>query len=200
MNTIYDAIESKYGFSIPDPYRQMHQLGWFDARDRAGYLWVFQAEWLTPQEILSYDRLDYHKPGFVPFAFTGAGDNWCWWPSEHSVVLCPHDCLEGEFDAPDFLGSIYRRTLEYAGGGFDRENEREARQQLRDWAARFTRFFQPAWIDTLIAASQAPLTRWERGYDHGWGFLSLDEQEAIVRRDLPFDRLGERFQWMYRST
>jgi hypothetical protein len=194
--TIYDEIEAKYGFAIPAEYQEMERLGWLDPSDMSRYLYMFEAEWFRPEKILRYQPLDFHKPGFVPFAFTGGGDNWCWWPAENCVVLCPHDCLEGEFDAPDFLGSIYRRTLEYASGG--QESEGEARKQLREWAKRLTAFFPPHWIKTISDAAEAPLVRWERGNDYGNGFLTLDEQEAILRRDLAFPRLGEKFEWMYR--
>jgi hypothetical protein len=197
MNSIYEAIESKYGFAIPSSYREMNELGWFDRRDKSRCLWICEAEFMTPDEILSYEPQEYHKPGFVPFASTGRGDKWCWWPAENCVVLCPRDCSEGEVDAPDFLSSLYRRMLEYASGGFDREDEEEARQHLRNWASRLSPFFPPVWIGTLTDASLAPLIRWERGRAYGDGFLSLDEEEMILRRDLDFPRLDEKFDWMY---
>jgi len=82
MNSIYESIESKYGFALPSAYREMNELGWFDTCDKSRYLWISEAEWMRPDEIFSYEPLEYHKPGFVPFAFTGAGDHWCWWPAE----------------------------------------------------------------------------------------------------------------------
>lgn len=195
---MYKAIQAKYGFAIPEEYRRMERLGWFDPKNRETYLWIFEAEWLRPEEILEYEPLEFHKPGFVPFAFTGGGDNWCWWPSEGVVVLCPHDCLEGEIDAPDFLSSIYRRTLEYAAGGLDKDDEAGSRRQLIDWADALSPFFPAEWISTLRDAAKAPLEKWVRGYDYGFGFLSLDASEEILRRDLAFPRLGEKFEWMIR--
>ncbi|HYL97796.1 MAG TPA: hypothetical protein VEZ90_02490 [Blastocatellia bacterium] len=199
MTDIYQAVESKYGFVIPGEYREMERLGWFDPTDMSKYLWVFEAEWFRPEEILRYEPLEYHKPGFIPFAFTGAGDNWCWHPAEHPVVLCSHDCLEGEIDAPHFLGSIYRRTLEYAsGGGPIVDNEAEARAQLEEWASRLRPFFPSTWVETLTRLARSKVVRWERGCDYGYGFLTLDQQEELVRRDLAFPRIGEKFEWMLR--
>jgi hypothetical protein len=195
---IFDELREKYDFEIPSAYRSMFEAGWFDVR--GDYLWIHEAEWFTPQEILSHEPADYHKPGFVPFAFTGAGDEWCWWrhSGEDLVVLCPHDWPECEYDAPSFLGSIYRRTLEYALNGFVAEEEQQAREQLHEWATRLQPYFPMSWLETLSHLSQAPYVRWRKNRDWGAGFCTFDEHDAIIQRDLSFPRLGQTFAWMYR--
>src|SRR6516164_5067104 len=84
---IFRQIEQRYGFSVPTEYRLMSERGWFDfddARNRVGpdYLWLYDMEWLDPAGIRDHEFPEYCEPGFVPFAFTGGGDHWCWWPAE----------------------------------------------------------------------------------------------------------------------
>jgi len=194
---IFDELRKKYDFEIPASYRSMFEAGWFEKDD---YLWVHEAEWLSPQEILAHEPADYHKPGFVPFAFTGAGDEWCWWPEtgQELVVLCPHDALQGQYDAPNFAGSIYRRMLEYALNGFVAEEQQEARDQLDEWATRLQPYFPSAWRETLHRLAQAPYVKWQKGRDWGAGFCTFEEHDAIIERDLDFPLLNQPFEWMSR--
>ncbi len=113
MNELYNRIEARYGFSILDEYRQMQSRGWFNVRDDERYVWLHEAECLSLEEIADYEFEPYRKSGFVPFAFNGAGDLWCWWPeaASHSitpVVWCLHDVDMAEVSAPHFIGFIYR--------------------------------------------------------------------------------------------
>lgn len=197
MNDLYASIEAKYGFAIPEEYRRMERLGWFDPKNRDTYLWIFETEWLRPEEILEYEPLEHYKPGFVPFAFDGGGSHWCWWPAEGVVVYCPHDYELGEVDAPDLLSSMYRRTLEYAAGGFEQDEETEARAYLKDWAERLNTFFPSAWISTLNEIAAAPLIQWKENVFTVWGFLHPDLMKEVFDRDLIFPRMGKKFQWMH---
>src|SRR6266498_4983135 len=125
---LYQALEARYGFAIPTTYRQLEQRGCFDAQkfDRERpitsiYLWLHDTEWWSIEEMLSYQPPEYYKPGFAPFAGTGTGDFWCWWPERASetgipITLCPHDLNQAHIDAPNFAGWVYRRVLDYAHG------------------------------------------------------------------------------------
>src|ERR1700722_16297438 len=108
---IYRRIEQRYGFAIPEEYRQMRARGWFDCADGAMpyfdpasrlYLWMNDMEWMSLPDIVDFEFPSYCKPGFVPFAFTADGSHWCWYPEHTSngvtpVVLCPRDSKMGEF-------------------------------------------------------------------------------------------------------
>jgi hypothetical protein len=204
---VYAAIEAKHGFAIPAEYRRIVAAGYFDLRhpgkyydpaNEPTYLWVPEAEWLLPQKILAHKPESFEKPGFVPFAFTGAGDHWCWWPSQDTgaVVLCPHDEATGVFDAPSFLASIYRRFLDYALADIGEDEEAEARRHFAHWASQLEGHFPQQWITTLTSLVTAPANRWQQGRRAGRGFLTPQTYDELIARDIAFPRLGEEFEWM----
>ncbi len=197
----YEQVESKYGLILPEAYRSMCAAGWCDVKSD-NYFWLYEAEWMSLTEIVNYQPAEYHKPGFVPFAFTGGGDYWCWWPSEHpaAVVLCPHDCEEGEFYAPSFIGFIYRSLLDYSRYvSTEDEHEDEVRQNLREATMRLQNYFPAAWLDTLNILVSAPLVQsfLPNGREAGWGLGTNEQYQETIQRDLAFPLLDQRFQWMY---
>ncbi len=199
---VYDEIEKRYRFAVPAEYRDMQHGGLFDAKTAEGAdLWMqLDVEWLSPSQIRDYKFADYHQPGFVPFAFNGASDAWCWWPQHTSssgtpVVLCPHDDMQGEFDAPNLLGSMYRRILDYANGGATSEDEQEARELLRQFARELKPYLPPQWIETIESLAARPFAAWQHNRLRGEGFCSYQEYLDLLKRDLQFARLGEKFTW-----
>ena len=198
--TYYNAIAARYNFVIPDVYREMESRGWFN---KAHYLWLHEAEWLPLDKIIHYEFADYHKLGFVPFAFNGAGDLWCWWPeatrdSATPVVCCPHDEEYGEFHAPNFLGFLYHQVLMYSVvGGFDVDEEEEAREWLRIWHKSFVEFFPHSWSETIASIANKPLITHEFGRGlYSAGFIQESEYNELVKRHLAFPKLNEKFRWM----
>jgi hypothetical protein len=194
---VYDRINQRYGFMPPDEYRSMDQAGFFDFRNKRTYLWIPEAEWLPPKKILTFEFEEFHKPGFVPFAHTAAGDHWCWWPGQHdmAVVQCPHDSIEAWFDAPSFVGSIYRRVLDYCLDILP-DDQVEVCTRLAEWVIRLDVYFPPTWIETLKRLSTAKPKTWRRKEMSGYGLLSITEYESLVKRDLGFPRLNKTFEWM----
>lgn len=193
---IFEQIEAKYGMVLPDAYRVMAESGWFDVTRNDQYLWLYESEWLAPVDILHYEPQEYHKPGFVPFAHTGGGDHWCWWPEKGVIVLCPHDFELGEYDSPTFESFLYRRCLHYAHGGFIREEETETRELLVQWAERLAVFFPPHWVVQLKDLAKARLKEWNHCGFLEYGLLGLREYQTILERELNFPQLNQRFQWM----
>ena len=57
----------------------MADKAWLDPYNEDQYLWLHETEWLAPVDILRYQPMEFHKPGFVPFAHNGGGDHWSWW-------------------------------------------------------------------------------------------------------------------------
>jgi hypothetical protein len=204
---VYEEIEARYGFPIPPEYRRMEVEGFFDLRNPGAYyepaneptyLWVPEAEWLRPEAILAREPMPGERAGFVPFAFTGAGVLWCWWPPQdrEAVVLCPHDDGTGRVDTPSFLGSIYRRFLDYSLDGIDEDEEARSRQLLGLGAERLAGHIPATWAETLRSLSRAEVVEWREGRRRGRGVLTPVGYCAIVARDLGFPRLGEEFEWM----
>jgi hypothetical protein len=204
---VYEAIRERFGFELPAVYQRMEQEGFFDYKNpgqrydpanEPTYLWISEMEWLRPPEILAYAPRSYEKPGFVPFAFTGAGENWCWWPAQDAgmTVLCA-DGGVGRIDAPDLIGSVYRRCLEHASD-FDPSSEEKAiRVLVKRWAQQLTGYFPEHWLDRLRSLVGAKIVEWRhrRGPAH-FGLLTHEDQVAIVSHDLAFPRLGEEFEWV----
>ncbi len=159
-------------------------------------------EWMPLAEILNFEFFSFCKPGFVPFAFTGGGSLWCWYPEYATngvvpVVHCPRDCNTGEFFAPHFLGAVYRQILDYASN-LDREDESLARKHLKRWLDDLGPLFPIPWRSTVAMLLAAPCQRWEVGKfgRKQLGLLSPENYRSIVQRDLAFAKLNEEFQWM----
>ena len=199
----FQQVEQKYGLVLPDACRSMYAQGWMDVRGD-NYFWLHEAEWMSLEEILNHEPAEYHRPGYVPFAFTGGGDEWCWWPFAHpgTIVLCPHDCYDGEFYAPSFLGFVYRSMLDFCATGFDPEDDpeeaEENRQILKDSVARLSGYLPRPWQETLEALTTASsVQRFYNGRSIGVGLMTYDQGQAIIRRDLAFPQLDQEFQWMF---
>ncbi len=200
---IYALIKAKHGFEIPAAYRRLEQNGMFEIKEAGvacdpsseAYLWVPEAEWMRPQEILDFKTPFYQRPGFIPFAFTGAGEPWCWWPEQdpEAVVGLPGG-RAGVFDAPNLIGSLYRRFLDYAVH-VNEEDEDNTRQFFTLWVHQLRDDFPAAWIDTLRRLAQADATSWERGKASGRGLLDPTTRDQIISRDLAFPRLNQKFEW-----
>jgi hypothetical protein len=205
---MYQAIEDRYQFALPPPYRTLHQNGCFDLHNldrrdplHSTYLWLFDVEWWSLDQILTYTAPAYHLPGFVPFASTDAGDFWCWWPARTTahgtpVVLCPHDQHDGHLDAPDFAGWLYRRVLTYAL--WLPAPEQEGRAWLERWIQTLSCVWAPAWQTTIRDLVHGSLIRWEDAHtkEAGQGVLTPTAYATLLQRDLATPGLDETFRWM----
>ncbi|MFL5807305.1 MAG: SMI1/KNR4 family protein [Roseiflexaceae bacterium] len=205
---MYQEIEQRYQFVIPPLYRSLQHQGWLDPANLAGqalldshYLWLFDVEWWSLDQIRDYAYPSYYQPGFVPFASTDTGDFWCWWPERATdagapVVLCPHDSIFAHIDAPHFEGWIYRRVLTYAA--FLPAAEQEGRAWLTRWAQVLGTMLPAAWRATILNLAHTPLKTWEDAITHepGTSLLTPDEYAALVQRDIDCSGRDAEFRWM----
>lgn len=165
MDERYQTIETRYGFSLPNEYWQMQSRGWFDVQDQQNYVWLHEAEWLSLDEIAHYEFKPPYQSGFVPFAFNGAGDLWCWWLEAASegapIVWCSHDADNGFVIAPHFIGFIYGQMVESCLVGYAPDAP-EKRDQLQQWLDRFAEFLPAQWTNNLLELmDKEPLTEAE---------------------------------------
>src|SRR5689334_1633542 len=132
-DALYKAISERYGFSVPEEYRRLASRGLLNLGAAAhasafyepgSYLWLHEMEWFSLEEIINFEFQPYHLPGFVPFAFTGGGDFWCWQPSFADgrgirVLLCHHDSEFATVYAPNFKTALFRQALDFASSTDD---------------------------------------------------------------------------------
>ncbi len=135
-----DDLERHFAFRVPPAYRQL-VLEHATDPDSSAYLWLPEAEWIEPAEISTWEFLvEPALHGLVPFAFTGAGDPWCWWlgsprvGAEPEIILCPHDESEAEIFAPTFAAWLFRICLEYGTALEAASDGKEERRRLESWA------------------------------------------------------------------
>jgi hypothetical protein len=83
-------------------------------------LWWDQViEWdRTVEDVVAFDRDGLLRPGLVPFAGNGYGDQYCWYPRwqddrEPPVVLFVHDELESRLFARGFADFLGRCMLQH---------------------------------------------------------------------------------------
>jgi len=207
-DSVLDEIEDKYGFALPKLYRTIVDNNWVTYRgNERNYLYLYEAEWMPTEEIRDHEREDYHKPGFVPFAFNGAGDHYCWWPEavhEYGVpiVECPHDYERATVFAPNFLGFVYRNILHLAAHHYDPDHDKYSRDLLRDYDRRLTPLLPEPWgnmIRSLVARPAVTRTMTSPNGQHSWAWTGLipeDELAHLVSTSLSYPDLDREFTWM----
>jgi hypothetical protein len=196
---LYNAIAARYGFAIPDEYRRLESRGLFTLSAAAhastfyrpdSYLWLHDMEWYSPQAILDFEFEPYHLPGFVPFAFTGGGDYWCWHPAHADrrgahVLCCCHDCELATIYAPNFHTALYRQILDFCVGSSEDEDI-DSSAFLHRWATDLAVIFPDSWCARLRQLADDP-----QRSEHASG---------IERADISFDLMGTEIPWMQQTA
>ena len=181
----FEAIKGRYGFELPTEYRAIREAGWCGSVP-PGHLSNFVGDtmWFNLREILEY-RLFDGTMEIVPFATDDSGDCWCWSPKNDGpagtpVLRCYHDD-DYIFYAPNFVGWLYRRLLDYACdmGWSDEEERANVRSNLHVWQDRLRSVFPDQWYQTIDAVRHRE-------------DLPEKELDGIVSRDLAFPLLDER--------
>jgi hypothetical protein len=198
------AIERHYNAILPDAYKLWAAKGYLTLSS-PHYLWVWEAEWIQLKEMPGYDFSTFpHIPGLIPFAFTGAGDHWCWHmevptaPGEYRVLNCVHDSYMAEVYAPNFAGWFYRTCLEYACSIEDNPKAiKEANKRLGLWADRLEEIGAGARADELRRLAAAPPVhyRWGPRKMPDFGFLTYAECENRVREAFGQDYVHQEIPW-----
>ena len=175
---------SDTSFSYPESYLNWQKRQFFDLAS-AHYLWVPEAEWCGADwQLPSYG---VHIGGLVPFAFSGAGDGWCFW-GDGEVLFCLHDEDEALVYAPHFLAWFYRRCLEFVAAVCPVEDEDEA-EEARELVARGSSLLKEAGA-LSFADSLAEL---------GPGSVSEEQVMQIVRDEFGVRYVEGRIKWQWRA-
>jgi hypothetical protein len=214
--TLYARIAERFSFSLPAEYRRLRERGWLAVNQPPvpvstepgdGYLWMNEMEWYPLEEIAEFRFPDYgepYLPGLVPFAFTAGGDYWCWQArsgvsDNPRVLLCPHECEDGEIYAPNFSAALFRQCLDFANQVPDSglmEIE-EARAHLRRWSRDLAAIFPPGWCAILADLAARPQRDWsDRWRQPRRSLLSAQELQEVETRELAFPEMGTEIRWM----
>ncbi len=188
-----DVIEHHHNTSLPNAYKDWVVKGYTNYRSNPElYLWVNEAEWIPPEDILARDLWRENiLPGIVPFAFTGAGDNWCFNTcqktdeNEYEILACWHDEEEADLYAPNFKAWFYRTCLEYAALVENDLNEiGEARENLGVWSEKAEELGCKKWAEHLKELSAiAPFEYQDPNLNSGicsFGFITSMDVEKII--------------------
>jgi hypothetical protein len=200
-------IERHFGIPLPPTYKAWATKGYTDFRLKCGpYLRVHEAEWIPPIDIPDYQfARTVTIPGLMPFAFTGAGDEWCWNGSkptedgEFEVIFCWRDQPLAERFAPSFPAWFYRQCLVCASGGFNENRSDEGREYLRKWGSCLEEIHSGTWSKHL--SSLANLDPFP--YHHPnlradvtlFGFITAMEVDALVAKQFGNKYLNEKVEW-----
>jgi len=202
---VFEKLSAHYGVPFPAGYQDWSRKGYTDYQKGDGqYLWAFEAEWIPPEEIPSRDLWRVNIiPGLIPFAFSGAGDNWCWNTSvvtseaEYEVMFCYHDEELADVYAPNFAAWFYRTCLDFASGGFD--DEEDAMEYLELWSKRLAEIHDGDWADHLAKLAETEPFDYEypgkrKSLDMR-GFITVMEVEEIVATQFGRRYLEEKVAW-----
>lgn len=193
-DAIYEAIAKRYGFTIPDEYRRLESRGLFTISAPAhasafyppgSYLWLNDMEWYSPEDILNFEFQPWHLPGFVPFAFTGGGDYWCWHPARAGdqgfhVMCCFHDYEMATVYAPNFQTALYLQILQFCAESSERQSI-DASKFLCRWAIDLAEIFPAAWSARLLQLADDPLRA-----EHATAFERTDIKSELVDTEIPW--------------
>ena len=206
---VFTKLEAHYGVPFPGGYRDWSLKKYTDYRDNMqGYLWVHEAEWISPDQIPQHDLWRSNIiPGLIPFAFSGRGDNWCWntevknGDAEYEVLFCWHDEDLADRIAPTFPAWFYRICLEYASGAIDKDDDgiENARTNLRLWSARLSEIHPGPWAGHLSLLAGTQPSEYEhpklRASVKMFGFITAMEVDEIVADQFGRRYLEQKVEW-----
>ncbi len=197
MNSL-DAIEQRHGLLLPTAYRVLAARRAFDPSSPR-HLQVHKAEWIPPDEILTFEWIRPPEDGLVAFACSGGGDVWAWHSGrqtpggEYAITYCPHDEDAGLWYAPNFLGWLYRTGLDYATELYDEQSV--ARQRLGGWAAVLDEFGAAEHAADIRVVVQASLINRKYGRQSLPALLLPEAVSERVAARFGLDYIDAEFWW-----
>lgn len=198
-------IESHFGVTLPRGYRAWVEAGYVTLGS-ASYLWVFDARWLPPEEIPTRNlKRKLLIEGLIPFARSGAGDHWVWnttrrhGDDEYEVLFCWHDDDLADAYAPTFPAWSYRNCLQFAAGGFNRNEDgiREAQQHFAQCSELLGELGHENWSAHLgkLASSKPFEFQNPKLRIRSFGFITDMDIESIVQAEFGDRYVGTKVDW-----
>lgn len=194
------SIRNRYGFDFPELYRKLLEMGHFSTTPWENYLNLHECEWLSLEEIATYEFLDFQitsDGGFVPFGITARRDEYCWridWATEGEppIVFCERG--ESGFGyAPHFQSFLYRQALEEFAGYGGPEDEKGL-ASLHRAVAILAPYLPGPWSRHLRELAERKFADWKKGNLGEVYLLAKDELEGLIAEQLAFSHLNEQFE------
>jgi hypothetical protein len=193
------SIRERYGFEFPELYRTLLAKGHYSTTPWENLLDLRECEWLSLEEIATYEFLDFQitsDGGFVPFGISSRRDEFCWrldWATggEPPIVFCERGDSGFGF-APHFQGFLYRRALEEFAG-YDGPSDERDLARLRHAVDILTPYLPGRWAGQLRGLAERDFGRWHRGPRGEIYLVPEDELNATIAEQLAFPHLNEKF-------
>lgn len=179
-------LDHRYGFRPPELWWRMRSSGFFTPLHE-NHLQLSDLSWMSVADMVAHRFPPDEIAGLVPFAQTGRGDAWCFYPGLEAglapVCFCPMEDEVAHVYAPDFAGFVYRATLEEYACTCLTEYHDPGRSLalLGDYSGRLATLLPPEWAARLQEVANRPLVGNEDGY---YGTITASELAAIVAADL----------------
>lgn len=151
----------------------MDSLQYINANNE-NYMWLFDMEWLTADNILNYQYEEGENRNLVPFAHTGGGDKRAWFivdEKEYPVVLCYHDDCEGELCAKNIRDTLFRHIIEFVSGN--------------------NFYFEKEKLSVLANLKSKELFVCNTKFGQWCVLLSIDEASKIINKYARFESCGQ---------
>ena len=194
MKTL-DLIEKKFGFTLPQSYRDIAKSIDLDDMFELGDGYMMQ-----PQEIADFEWEDFQSPveGLVPFACNGGGDQYCWYlpdtgdDGEPAVVEATHDSYIGQYYAPSALGTVFRNLLDFCNMAAGEEEAQEDLEEILPPILDLLKAHAPArWVQTIENLSDMPA----KDDEFGNPCLYTEAEYDALITDLFGEKYIQNFKW-----
>ncbi len=205
----------KSNFDFPQLYIEMDRGGHLDSKnfidmhhlESKEYIWFYDMEWITIENIKNYQRPDYQSENILVFAKTGGGDLWAWnldYLPILPVVFCPHDDDEGKFYANSLETALFRHILEFAsqnnfcikeGNPWEFTID-DARKLISVWEKFFMKWFNEDWINEINKLTNLELKFYKPSKSDGYYVLiTPEEADLLIEKYITFNLFEQPFVW-----
>ena len=165
---------------------------------------------MTYDAVMNYEYDEGVTQEVLPFAFTGGGDPWVFIENgtdEPYIGRYYHPEEDGEYCAENMAGAILLNMIEFAAepavwldedGNIKGVNYSEEQMQdmLKEYCRVYDGLLPQAYLEVIHQLSMLHFKACTyNNHGHWLALLSNDEEEALIKRYLDFEHMGESFAW-----
>lgn len=184
---------------FPKMYEKMLERGYFDGQS-TNYLWMYEMEWDSTNDILTSFDSDSTEKRIIPFAFTGGGDKWVFIKEKNKVEFAVgiyYECdAETVYFAKDFEDALFRQILEFVSDDnfYISEDEmesyqiseKELKEQLVEWKEKLKDILSDRYLAELEKLTKLNLKCVSDENYQWYALLTGEELNEIKRKYMPY--------------